>query len=160
MRKIMMVLTAMTIIAFAYMSTSVFAGGMEYPMGKTHEEVSLWIGKEVQNMEGEHLGTVRDFVWDSEGRISFAILSYGGFMGIGGKKVAIPYSALTYDKEEQHFTCAVSKDRLAGAPEFQSKEKLTDRSFAEELYRYFGEHPYWTDEPKGMEPMGMEGWEF
>jgi sporulation protein YlmC with PRC-barrel domain len=146
MRKIMMLLMAMTFIAFAYMSTSVFAGDMGVPVGKTPDEASLWIGKEVKNMEGEDLGTVKDFVWDSKGRISFAVVSHGGFLGFGGKEVAIPYSALTYDNDKQYFTCAISKDRFAAAPEFESEAKLHDRSFAEEVYRYFGQHPYWTEE--------------
>jgi len=77
MKKIMIFLAAMILVAFAYMSSSVLAGGMKDPMGKTHKEVSQLIGKEVKNMEGEHLGTVRDFVKDSEGRISFVIVAYG-----------------------------------------------------------------------------------
>ena len=87
MRKTMMLFPAMTLIAFAYMSTSVFAGGMKDPMGKAPQEVTLvWLGKEVKNAEGAYLGKVRDFVWDSEGRISFAIVSRGGFLGFLKKR--------------------------------------------------------------------------
>jgi sporulation protein YlmC with PRC-barrel domain len=100
MKKIRMFLTAMTIVAFAYMTTSVFAEEMGKPMVTSHEDVSKWVGKEVKNTQGEDLGTVKDFVKDSEGRISFAVISYGGFMGIGEEKVAIPYSALTYNEDE------------------------------------------------------------
>jgi len=156
MRKLMMFLTAMTLIAFAFMSTSVFAGGMKDPVGKTHEEVSLWIGKEVKNTQGEDLGIVEDFVRDSEGKLSFAVVSHGGFLGFGEKKVAIPYSALTYDKEKQYFTCDISEDRFANAPEFEDEAKLHDRSFAEEVYRYFGQHPYWTEESMGRGGMGQD----
>ena len=150
MRKIVMFLTAMTLIAFTYMSTSVFAEGMKDPMGMTHEAMSACIGKEVKNTEGEHLGTIKDFVLDSEGRISFAIVSHGGFLGFGEKKVAIPYSALTCDEGNQYYTCAVSKDRFANAPTIEDEAKLHDRSFAEEVYRYFGQQPYWTEESTGM----------
>jgi sporulation protein YlmC with PRC-barrel domain len=149
MKKIIIFLAAMTLVAFAYMSSSVLAGGMKDPMGKTHKEVSQLIGKEVKNMEGEHLGTVRDFVKDSEGRISFVIVAYGGFIGLGEKRVAIPYSALTYNAETQHYSCAVSRDRFAAAPEFESAEKLRDLSSAEEIYRYFGQRPYWSEESMG-----------
>jgi len=62
MRKMMIFLAAMTLIAFAYMSTGVLGEGIKDPMHKTHEDVSHWIGKEVKNMEGERLGAVRDFV--------------------------------------------------------------------------------------------------
>jgi sporulation protein YlmC with PRC-barrel domain len=128
---------------------------MKDPMGKSHGDVNLWIGKDLVNTRGEELGTVRDFVTDSEGRISFAIVSHGGFLGFGEKKVAVPYSALTYDKDNQHFTCDFSGDRFAGAPEIEDETKLSDRSFAEEIYRYFGLQPYWTEESMG-ESMRME----
>jgi hypothetical protein len=111
----------------------------------------------VKNMEGENLGTVKDFVKDSEGRTSFAVVSHGGFMGIGDKLGAIPYGALKYDSENQYFTCNVSKDQLANAPAFENEDQLRDRSFADEVYRYFGQRPYWTEEPKGTEmPKGTE----
>lgn len=155
MRKMMMLFTAVTLIAFTYMSTSVLAEGMKDPMGKTHEEMSVFVGTDVKNMEGEDLGTVKDFVWDSEGKVSFALVSHGGFLGFGEKKVAVPYRALTYDKEKQHFTCVISKDRFANAPEIEDEAKLNDRFFAEEVHRYFGQHPYWTEESIG-ESKGME----
>jgi sporulation protein YlmC with PRC-barrel domain len=150
MRKMMIFLTAMTLIAFTYMSTSVFAEGMKDPMGKTHEAMSACIGKEVRNTEGEHLGTIQDFVLDPEGRITFAIVSHGGFLGFFEKKVAIPYSALTCDEGNQYYTSAVSKDRFANAPTIEDETNLHDRSFAEEMYRYFGQQPYWTEESTGM----------
>jgi hypothetical protein len=165
MRKLLMFLTAMTLIAFTYMSTSVFAEEMKNPMVPIYTDVGLyWVGKEVKNTEGAHLGTVKDFVSDSEGRVSFAVVSQGGFLGFGEKKVAIPYSALSYDKEKQYFTCAISKDRFANAPEFKDEAMLQDRSFAEEVYRYFGQQPYWTEESIGKsssidDSMGPGAWD-
>jgi hypothetical protein len=67
---------------------------------------------------GEDLGTVKDFVKDPEGRISFAVIEHGGFAGIGEKKVAVSYSTLTYDKDTKYFTCDISKDQLASAPKY------------------------------------------
>ena len=146
MRKMTMFLTAMTLIAFTYMSTSVLAEGMKDPMATSRENVSSWIGKDVMNMQGDKLGTVRDFVRDSDGKISLAVVSHGGFLGIFETKVAVPYSALTYDNEKQHFTTSISKDRFANAPAIEDEAKLNDRSFADEIYRYFGQQPYWTEE--------------
>lgn len=149
MNRKMIFLAAVSIIAFAFMSTGVLAGeGTEYPMGKAHKDVSLWIGKEVMNIQGESLGTVKDFVRDTDGRLSFAVVSHGGFLGFGEKKIAVPYSALTFDNDKQYFTCDVSMDRFANAPELQDEAKLHDRSYAEEIYRYFGLQPYWTEESK------------
>ena len=147
MRKIMMFLTAMTLIAFTYMSTSVFAQEMKDPMVPICTDVGLFgVGKEVKNTQGDFLGTVRDFVSDSQGRVSFAIVGHGGFLGFFEKKVAVPYSALSYDKEKEYFTCSINKDRFASAPEFKDEAVLQDKAFAEEVYRYFGQQPYWTEE--------------
>lgn len=156
MRKLMIFLAAIILIAFAFMSTGVFAGeGIKDPMAMSHEEVSSRLGREVKNAEGEHLGLVRDFLHDSEGRISFAIISTGGFLGFRDKKVAVPYSALAFDNERQHFICDVSTARFAEAPVFERGEKLMDQASAEEAYRYFGQRPYWTDEPARL-----EGWDW
>ena len=152
MRKIMIFLMAMTLIAFAYMSTSVLAQGIKGPMGKTHKDVSLWIGAEVRNIKGDHLGTIQDFVWDSEGRLSFAIISNGGLFGNLKRKVATPYSALIYDNDKHYFTCAVDWDWFMSAPPFENEAELRNRLFADEIYRYFGQAPYWTEESmKGVE---------
>lgn len=163
MRKRMMILTAMILIAFTYMSTMVLAEGMKDPVAKSHEEMGHWIGKMVKSAEGEDLGSVKDFCWDPEGRVSFAIVSHGGILGFFEKEVAVPYSALTYDREKQHFTTSISKDRFANAPAIEDEAKLNDRSFADEVYRYFGQQPYWTEESmeksEGMEkPIGPGAW--
>jgi sporulation protein YlmC with PRC-barrel domain len=152
MRKITMFIMAMTVIAFVYMSADVLAEGM---MGESHEDVNLWIGKAVMNTQGDKLGTVKDFVTDSDGKISFALVSHGGFLGFGEREVAVPYSALSYNKEKEYFTCDISADRFANAPEFKDEATLHDRSVAEEIYRYFGQQPYWS-EHSGEKPMGME----
>jgi sporulation protein YlmC with PRC-barrel domain len=163
MRKMTMFLTAMTLIAFTYMSTSVLAEGMKDPMATSREDVSSWIGKDVMNTQDEKLGTISDFVWDSDGKLSFAVVSHGGFLGVFDTKVAVPYSALTYDKDKQYFTSDISKDRFANAPEFKDEATLHDRSFAEEVYRYFGQQPYWTEESmeksgRVEESMGPGAW--
>jgi sporulation protein YlmC with PRC-barrel domain len=148
---------AMTIVAFVYMGTNALAAGMNESTGKTHEEATQAVGKihdkaslsvvkEVKNMQGKDLGKVKDFVRDSDGRISLAIVSTGGFMGISGKEVAVPYSAFSYDSQKGYLTCAVSKDQLASALEVKDKSQLKDRSFAEEVYRHFGQRPYWSEE--------------
>jgi sporulation protein YlmC with PRC-barrel domain len=148
MKKIMLILVAMAFMAFGF-AAGASAAGMDKSIGKEAKDVSALIGKDVVNMEGETLGEVRDFIHDENGEISLAILSHGGFMGMGEKDVAVPYSALSFSESEDHFVLNVSKDQLAGAPEIRGDENLSDRSFAEEVYRYFGERPYWTDEGTG-----------
>ena len=57
------------------------------------------IGTDVYNMDGEHLGTVDDVMIDKiSGKAIYAVMSFGGFLGIGEKQHPLPWSALTYDK--------------------------------------------------------------
>jgi hypothetical protein len=152
MKIIIALIAAMFFIAVAYMAPNAFAGGsmqkMDRPMymAKSQQDVSQWVGKGVRNPAGDDLGTLREFVRDSEGNISFAVLSYGGVMRIGSHEAAIPYSALSYDKEHQYVILDATREQLASAPAFADRQRLADRSFAAEIYRYYGQQPYWTEE--------------
>jgi sporulation protein YlmC with PRC-barrel domain len=148
MKKIMMVLMAVSLIAFGF-AAGASAAGMDQSMGKGAKDVSALVGKDVQNMQGEDLGEVKDFIHDQSGEISLAIISHGGFMGVGEKDVAVPYSALSFNESGDHFVLNATEEQLANAPAITGDENLSDRSFAEEVYRHFGERPYWTDEGAG-----------
>jgi hypothetical protein len=104
------------------------------------------IDKPVINIQGDHLGTVKSFVRDANGKVSFAIVSQKYLFGWRERTVAIPYSALTYDKDKESYTCDISLDRFVMAPQFKDEAELRDRSFAEGIYRHFGLQPYWTEE--------------
>lgn len=135
MKKIMIFLSAMAFIAFTYVNNSVFA-----------EEVTPLLDKPVINIQGDRLGAVKSFVRDADGTVAFAIVSQRYLFGWRERKVAVPYKALTYDKEKEYFSCDISWDRFLMAPPFKDEEELRDRSFAEGIYRYFGQQPYWTEE--------------
>ena len=76
-------------------------------------------GNNVFNRADEELGEVKEIMLDvPSGRIAYAVMSAGGFLGIGDKLFAIPWSALTLDTEEKRFILDVSKDRLKNAPGF------------------------------------------
>jgi len=106
-------------------------------------EISEIMGTHVKNTQGEYLGRIDDLVFDQEGRVSFAILAHGGFMRMGEKLVAIPFTALSFHKEPKHFVLDVTRERLESAPAF-SRSTLGDQKWAEDVYRYFGQQPYWT----------------
>jgi hypothetical protein len=159
MKKILSILVATAFLAFGF-TPGVLAGGMDKAADKPitsdaagfDQDVSAWVGKDVKNLQGEDLGEVKDFVRDENGEISLVIISHGGFLGMGKKDVAVPYSAFSYNESEDHAVLDVSEDQLANAPEIGADENLTDRAFAEEVYRHFGERPYWTDEAGAADP--------
>ncbi len=93
---------------------------------------------EVKNLQGERLGEIEDLVIDSQGRVPFVMLSHGG------KTVVIPYSALSI--ERNYFVLDASEEKLASAPLVGEKEESIDQTKATEVYRYFGQPPYWMEE--------------
>ncbi len=146
MKKIILMLLAMTFIAFGY-TAGVYAGGMEKSMGKDAGDVTAWIGKDVKNMEGEDLGDVSHFVRDEAGEeILLVIVSYEGIAEMEDKDIAVPFAVLSFNEAEDHVVLDATKEQLANAPAVEEGENLNDLVFAEEVYTYFGLRPHWTDE--------------
>ena len=76
-------------------------------------------GDEVANLNDEKLGTIQDIMLDTQnGKIRYVVLSSGGFLGMGDRLFAIPWSALQLDSEHKRFTLDVDVDRLKDAPGF------------------------------------------
>ncbi len=102
-------------------------------------------GNDVFNRQNEDLGDIKEIMLDvASGRVAYAVLSYGGFMGIGDKLFAVPWSALTLDTENKRFVLDVDKNRLSHAPGF-NKDKwpdMADKTWAKEVHDYYGVTPY------------------
>lgn len=87
-------------------------------------------GDDVCNMQVEKLGKIQDIMLDmTEGNIRYAVLSAGGFLGIGDRLFAIPWKALTLDRENKRFMLDVDIERLKNAPGFD-KDKWPDMADA------------------------------
>ncbi len=88
----------------------------------------VFLGANVTNMLGETVGDVSDIVFNKSGHISTVVLGVGGFLGMGEKHVAVPYSALTIStgtEGARTIVIAASKDALKLAPVFTATEKTT-----------------------------------
>jgi hypothetical protein len=99
------------------------------------------IGNDVYNAEGEDLGDIKEIMLDmSRGEISYAVLSFGSFLGMGSKLFAVPWSALTLDTENKRFTLSVPRDRLERAPGFDRDKwpNMADQSWAKGIHSYYG----------------------
>jgi sporulation protein YlmC with PRC-barrel domain len=104
-------------------------------------------GDKVVNRQKEVLGTIEHLMIDVEkGRIAYAVLSFGGFLGMGDKLFAIPWSALRVDTGEEQFILDVDKHLLERAPGFDKAHwpNLADRTWGAEVCTYYGAKPYWT----------------
>jgi len=100
-------------------------------------------GSNVKNMQGEELGTLDDFVIDTDGRVGFAILSHAD------KLVAVPFDAVTYDQSEKRLSLNMSKERIESAPAFDKTTDLSRPAWGDDIYRYYGVQPFWGEERLG-----------
>jgi len=98
-------------------------------------------GNDVYNPEGEDLGDIKEIMLDMRtGKVSYAVLSFGGFLGMGDKLFAVPWSALILDTVNKRFTLNVKKDRLESAPGFDQDKwpNMADTAWSESIHAYYG----------------------
>ena len=76
-------------------------------------------GTAVYNRQGEHLGKVYNFMVDKyTGQVAYAVMSFGGFLGIGDSYHPLPWKVLTYDTRMGGYVVDLDRDRLEGAPSY------------------------------------------
>jgi sporulation protein YlmC with PRC-barrel domain len=108
------------------------------------------IDDDVVDAAGDDLGKIEAIMLDvTSGQIAYAVLSFGGFLGMGGKLFAIPWSALVLDARHKRFILDVSKERLESAPGFDKDHwpSMADRAWATDVHEYYEVAPYWGDDP-------------
>jgi sporulation protein YlmC with PRC-barrel domain len=96
-------------------------------------------GTAVYNREGEHLGSVYNFMVDKvTGQVAYAVLSFGGFLGLGDSYHPLPWKALRYDTKLGGYVVDLDKDVLAGGPTYRSDEDpFADPAFGPRLTDYY-----------------------
>ncbi len=103
-------------------------------------------GDRVRNSAGEDLGKIEEIMLDvPTGRVAYAVLSFGGILGIGNKLFAIPWQALTLNEREHEFVLNVDKKTLENAPGFEKDNwpDMADPSWESEIFSHYGYEPYW-----------------
>ena len=99
------------------------------------------LGNDVYNKDGEDLGDIKELMIDmASGRLSYAVLSFGGLLGMGDKLFAVPWAALTLDTANKRFTLDIPKAKLDGAPGFDKDHwpSMADSSWSTEVHRFYG----------------------
>lgn len=98
-------------------------------------------GTNVTNAKGENLGEVKDLMIDIEsGTVNYAVLSFGGFLGMGDKYFAVPFEAFSVNQTTETFVLNVDKEVLKKTPGFDKDNwpKSSNTSFWNSLYDHFG----------------------
>ena len=104
------------------------------------------IGTSVKDTSGTTIGKVEDIVLDKlSNNIMFAIVGFGGFLGMGEKYHPLPWAVLDYDESEGGYVVNLTKDQLQSAPAY-SMEELTagdGTQFRTQVYDYYKSPKYW-----------------
>ena len=108
-------------------------------------KASSMIGTEVVNLKGDSLGDVKDVVIDPlTGRVAYAVVSFGGFLGMREKLFAIAFSAFVYNVEKNEYVLDISKERLEAAPGFDADSwpSRAEEKWSRDVYKYNERSPY------------------
>ena len=105
---------------------------------RTHRASKI-IGMDVVNGKGEKVGDVEDIVLDSKGNVAYAVVSTGGFLGMGDRLHAVPWSSLYTTTGKDNFVLEVDRERLRSAPGFDQSNwpDVNDPKWSSENRRYF-----------------------
>ena len=102
---------------------------------------------DVYNLKGEKLGSIKEIMLDiNTGRVCYVVLSFGGFLSMGEKLFAVPWSALTVDTENKRFLMDTDEARLKEAPGFDTDNwpNMADATWEKKVHSYYGTHPITT----------------
>ena len=103
-------------------------------------------GDKVVNHQGEDLGEIQEIMIDLDrGRIAYAVLSFGGFLGMGDKLFAIPWQAFSVDTVQKRLVLDTKKELLEKATGFDKSDwpNMADPTWGSKVYGYYGYKPYW-----------------
>ena len=106
---------------------------------------STLIGDPVRNAEAEKLGELKQIMLDvNSGRISYGVLEFGGFMGMGNKLFAIPFDRFHVDEQDHQLVLNVPKETLKSAEGFDPNNwpDTTDPKWERRIHDYYGATPY------------------
>jgi sporulation protein YlmC with PRC-barrel domain len=119
----------------------------------------LW--SRVENLRGEYLGIVSNFVIDSKGQVSLAIIDRSSTKANEPEKsVAVPFSALSWKSKGDYFVLNIGRLMLADSPPFNKDKDLSNRAFTAKVYEFYGLRPSWTEKAPSPYDWGGEAQDF
>lgn len=111
-------------------------------------DANTLIGCKVENSKGENLGKIESVMLDlNKGRIAYAVLSFGGFLGMGDKLFPVPMEAIQFHAERETCVLDVDKETLKNAPGYDrdTLPDVNDQAWKTRIFSHYGYSPYWED---------------
>lgn len=103
-------------------------------------------GTDVFDTKGDKLGTVDCVMIDKQkGNVAYAVMSFGGFLGMGEKRHPLPWQSLSYDMQKDAYVVNLPKEQLKSGPNLNAGDysRLGDREYDESVYSHYRANPYW-----------------
>lgn len=102
-------------------------------------------GTNVYGADGEKIGSIQRVLLEKRGgKVAYAVLSFGGFLGIGDDYFPLPWEKLHYDDQLDGYRIDLTKDQISGAPRYQDlNDESWHRNQDRTIYDYYGVPPYW-----------------
>ncbi|MHA6692731.1 PRC-barrel domain-containing protein [Devosia sp. A449] len=102
-------------------------------------------GTKVYDSSGQHVGSIERLILEKRGgRVSYAVLGFGGFFGIGNDHYPLPWSKLTYDESLDGYRVDIAREQIEGAPSYAGEEDYDwSPESGRRVYDYYGIPPYW-----------------
>ena len=104
-------------------------------------------GTTVYNTRNEKLGSIENVMIDKvSGRVAYAVMSFGGFLGIGDRHHPLPWQVLKYDTGQGGYLVDLDKKMLENAPSFATDETVNweDQEWGKRVHDYYSVPPYWS----------------
>lgn len=101
-------------------------------------------GTKVYDPNGDHIGSIERLMLEKRGgRVAYAVLSFGGFLGMGQDHYPIPWEKLAYDESVGGYRVNISRDQIEGAPKYSGDNYEWSSQEGRRVYDYYGVQPYW-----------------
>ena len=103
-------------------------------------------GTSVYGSDNSHIGSIKRLMIDKQsGQVAYAVMSFGGFLGLGEESYTVPWSKLTYSTDLGGYSTDISPESVKGAPDFYRDKDYAwgDRDQERRLHDYYGVSPYW-----------------
>lgn len=122
----------------------IYKGSSDIGPGPSLMGADTLIGDNVVNAAEEDLGDIKEIMLDMQtGQVAYAVLAFGGFLGMGEKLFAVPWQALHLDTVNKRFVLNVDKERLKTAPGFDKDAwpDMGDLNWASGVHSFYGTDP-------------------
>lgn len=118
----------------------------ERPKGRSLIASDRVVGTEVRRRDGSKVGRIERLMLDkASGRVAYAVMSFGGFLGVGEDYYTLPWAVLTFDPKLDAYVVDITEEQLRNAPPRSPEggDPADEREWEEHVHRYYNAAPYW-----------------